>query len=104
MTLTDRLPPDADPDTVFDAFASWAKEQGYALYPHQEEALIEVVSGANVILNTPTGSGKSLVAAGAPFAAVAEDRPRSTPRPSRRSSARSSSHCASPSARPTSAC
>jgi len=74
MTLTDRLPPDADPDTVFDSFASWAKEQGYALYPHQEEALIEVVSGANVILNTPTGSGKSLVAAGAHFAAVADDR------------------------------
>ena len=34
------------------------------LYPHQEEALIEIVSGANVILNTPTGSGKSLVATG----------------------------------------
>lgn len=34
------------------------------MYPAQEEALIEVVSGANVILSTPTGSGKSLVAAG----------------------------------------
>jgi superfamily II RNA helicase len=74
MTLTDRLPPDSDPDNVFDSFAGWAKEQGYALYPHQEEALIEIVSGANVILNTPTGSGKSLVAAGAHFAAVADDR------------------------------
>ncbi len=71
MTLTDLLPADAAPDAVFDAFAGWAKEQGLALYPHQEEALIEVVSGANVILSTPTGSGKSLVATGAHFAALA---------------------------------
>src|SRR5450432_3432991 len=71
MTLTDLLPPTPAPDAVFDAFAGWAKEQGLALYPHQEEALIEVVSGANVILSTPTGSGKSLVATGAHFAALA---------------------------------
>ena len=74
MTLTDLLPADAAPDAVFDAFAGWAKEQGLALYPHQEEALIEVVSGANVILSTPTGSGKSLVATGAHFAALAAGR------------------------------
>jgi superfamily II RNA helicase len=73
MTLIDRLPDDADPDAVFDAFAGWAKDQGFTLYPHQEEALIEVVSGANVILSTPTGSGKSLVATGAHFAALARD-------------------------------
>ena len=72
MTLIDQLPQDPGPDAVFDAFAGWAKQQGLALYPHQEEALIEVVSGANVILSTPTGSGKSLVAAGAHFAALAE--------------------------------
>ena len=71
MTLIDLLPGTAEPDAVFDAFAGWAKQQGLALYPHQEEALIEVVSGANVILSTPTGSGKSLVAAGAHFAALA---------------------------------
>ncbi len=76
MTLTDQLPPPGrrDPDAVFAAFADWAKERGLALYPHQEEALIEIVTGANVILSTPTGSGKSLVAAGAHFAAVAEGR------------------------------
>ncbi len=74
MTLTDLLPADPAPDAVFDAFAGWAKEQGLALYPHQEEALIEVVSGANVILSTPTGSGKSLVATGAHFAALADGR------------------------------
>ena len=75
-TLTDLLPPptgDAppDPDAIYGAFASWATEQGLALYPHQEEALIEVAMGSNVILSTPTGSGKSLVAAGAHFFALA---------------------------------
>src|ERR1700760_1483910 len=76
MMLTDALPltPNAespDPDAVYNAFAEWAKGQGLSLYPHQEEALIEVVSGANVILSTPTGSGKSLVATGAHFTALA---------------------------------
>jgi superfamily II RNA helicase len=71
MTLTDLLPATPDPDAVYEAFAGWSKQRGLALYPHQEEALIEVVSGANVILSTPTGSGKSLVAAGAHFAALA---------------------------------
>ncbi|MBB1254888.1 DEAD/DEAH box helicase [Streptomyces alkaliterrae] len=74
MTLIDQLPQTADPDTLFDAFSSWATERGISLYPAQEEALIEVVSGANVILSTPTGSGKSLVAAGAHFAALAQDK------------------------------
>ena len=73
MTLIEQLPPTADPDLVFEAFADWAAGQGLALYPHQEEALIELVSGANVVLSTPTGSGKSLVATGAAFAALARD-------------------------------
>src|SRR5215471_8037132 len=74
VTLTDLLPETPDPDAVFDAFAGWSKRRGLALYPHQEDALIEIVSGANVILSTPTGSGKSLVAAGAHFAALADGR------------------------------
>src|SRR5688572_28218644 len=74
MTLTERLPGTAEPDAVFDAFQTWVGEQGLALYTHQEEALIEVATGANVILNTPTGSGKSLVATGAHFAALASNR------------------------------
>ncbi|WP_436739844.1 DUF3516 domain-containing protein [Streptomyces sp. BBFR102] len=74
VTLIDQLPPDADPDALFDAFSSWVEGRGITLYPAQEEALIEVVSGANVILSTPTGSGKSLVAAGAHFAALAQDK------------------------------
>jgi len=85
MTLTELLPAPSpasghsapaatsapDPDAVFTAFAGWAKGQGIDLYPHQEEALIEIMTGANVILSTPTGSGKSLVATGAHFAALA---------------------------------
>ncbi|NBM20240.1 RNA helicase [Streptomyces sp. GC420] len=74
MTLIDQLPQDADPDALFEAFSSWTESQGLALYPAQEEALIEVVSGANLILSTPTGSGKSLVAAGAHFTALAQDK------------------------------
>jgi superfamily II RNA helicase len=73
VTLIDQLPSEPDPDALFEAFASWTEERGISLYPAQEEALIEVVSGANVILSTPTGSGKSLVAAGAHFAALARD-------------------------------
>src|SRR5580658_578498 len=72
MDLFDRLPDTPDPDSIFEAFAGWAADEGYSLYPHQEEALIEVVSGANVILSSPTGSGKSLVAAGAHFAAMSQ--------------------------------
>jgi superfamily II RNA helicase len=70
MTLTDRMPPEPDPDTLYDTFAQWAEESGLSLYPAQQEALIEIVSGSNVILATPTGSGKSLVAAGAHFTAL----------------------------------
>src|SRR5690242_9665225 len=49
VTLIDQLPQTADPDALYEAFESWAGERGLTLYPHQEEALIEVVSGANVI-------------------------------------------------------
>ncbi|MGY1706499.1 DEAD/DEAH box helicase [Geodermatophilus sp. SYSU D00697] len=64
----------ADPDELFTSFAAWAEGNGTVLYPHQEEALIELVSGANVVLATPTGSGKSLVATGAQYAALAAGR------------------------------
>jgi hypothetical protein len=64
----------ADPDELFASFAAWAEASGTVLYPAQEEALIEVVSGANVVLATPTGSGKSLVATGALYAALAAQR------------------------------
>jgi superfamily II RNA helicase len=74
MNLFDLLPETTDPDAVFEVFAGWAAGQGLELYPHQEEALIEIVTGASVILSSPTGSGKSLVAAGAHFYALAAGR------------------------------
>ncbi len=64
----------AGPDALYDAFTTWTKEQGFDLYPAQQEALIELVSGSHVILSTPTGSGKSLVAVAAHFAALADGR------------------------------
>jgi superfamily II RNA helicase len=63
-----------DADRVYEGFAGWAAGQGLTLYPAQEEALLEIVTGANVILATPTGSGKSLVALGAHVAALAQGR------------------------------
>jgi superfamily II RNA helicase len=72
MPLIDQLPEAADPDEVFGAFSEWVERQGLTLYPHQEDALIEIVTGANVIVSTPTGSGKSLIAAGAHFMALAQ--------------------------------
>ncbi|WP_396658091.1 DEAD/DEAH box helicase [Microbacterium sp.] len=60
-----------DPDAVYDAVTTWTAAQGLELYPAQDEAIIELVSGANVILATPTGTGKSLVAVAAHAAALA---------------------------------
>ncbi|MFC3274987.1 DEAD/DEAH box helicase [Agromyces mediolanus] len=57
---------------MYDAFVGWAESRGFALYPAQDEAVIEIVSGANVILSTPTGTGKSLVAVAAHATAVAK--------------------------------
>ncbi|TBN57012.1 DUF3516 domain-containing protein [Glaciihabitans arcticus] len=72
MSLMSRAPSPWNADDAFDAFAEWSDSRGLALYPAQEEALIEIVSGANLILSTPTGTGKSLVAIGAHFAALAQ--------------------------------
>ncbi|MFT4136052.1 DEAD/DEAH box helicase [Microbacterium sp.] len=69
-SLLDRVPAGADPDAVYDGFVAWAADQGLTLYPAQDEAAIELVSGANVILSTPTGTGKSLVAVAAHVACL----------------------------------
>ena len=61
------------PDDVYAAVVDWAAEQGLELYPHQDEAILELLGGANVVLATPTGSGKSLVAVAAHAAALARD-------------------------------
>lgn len=73
--LTHLLPDggSAEPDELFEAFETWCATQGLELYPAQSDALIELVHGAHVILSTPTGSGKSLVATGAHAAALARD-------------------------------
>lgn len=74
-TLAERIPADpTDADALYDAFTSWADERGLTLYPHQDESLLELVTGAHVILSTPTGSGKSLVATAAHFVALAQGR------------------------------
>ncbi|MEV8267423.1 DUF3516 domain-containing protein [Microbacterium sp. NPDC076911] len=69
--LTDLVPPGADEDTVYDGFVQWASSRGLTLYPAQDEAVIEIASGANVVLSTPTGTGKSMVAIAAHAAALA---------------------------------
>ncbi|MEW2462435.1 DEAD/DEAH box helicase [Microbacterium sp. K41] len=68
------VPDAADPDAVYLTFVEWVESTGIRLYPAQDEALIEIVSGNNLILSTPTGTGKSLVAVGAHFAALVGDR------------------------------
>ena len=64
----DGSPPDAD--AILERFLSAITERGLELYPEQEEAILELLAGRNVILNTPTGSGKSLVAAAFHFKAL----------------------------------
>jgi superfamily II RNA helicase len=59
---------------VLDRFLGYVKEKGLELYPAQEEAVLELLDGKNVILNTPTGSGKSLVAFALHFDALAQGR------------------------------
>jgi superfamily II DNA/RNA helicase len=62
------------PEEVLDRFVEWTADAGFALYRAQEEALLEIAAGRHVILNTPTGSGKSLVALGLHFKALCEGR------------------------------
>lgn len=63
---------DPAPEAVLEGFLAFTAEAGLELYPHQEEALLEIAAGHHVILGTPTGSGKSLVAAGMIFRAFCE--------------------------------
>ncbi len=74
MNLLEHLPAAGDrgPDALYAAFTDWTASRGISLYPHQEEAILEILSGNNAIVMTPTGSGKSLIALAAHFAAVAE--------------------------------
>jgi superfamily II RNA helicase len=62
--LLRRLPksPDCSNEELLAAFLDYVAEKKLELYPAQEEAILELFDDRNVILNTPTGSGKSLVA------------------------------------------
>jgi superfamily II RNA helicase len=71
MTLTDLIVPGADPDSLYEAFTGWVAGDGLTPYAHQDEAIIDLLTGANVIVTTPTGSGKSLIATAAHFASLA---------------------------------
>lgn len=75
-TLEKHLPPPGvrvDADVLLEGFLAYADEVGLSLYPAQEEAVLEIFAGKNVILATPTGSGKSLVALAMLFKALAEE-------------------------------
>jgi superfamily II RNA helicase len=58
-------------DAVLDRFVSWVAATGLTLYPHQEEAILQLLDGNHLVLSTPTGSGKSLVATFLHFQAMA---------------------------------
>ena len=64
--------PTSDPGVLLERFLAWVHSTGLALYPAQEEALLELMAGRHVLLATPTGSGKSLVAVALHFKALAE--------------------------------
>jgi superfamily II RNA helicase len=61
-----------DPGAILDRFLGWVSETGLVPYPAQEEALLELMADRHVVLSTPTGSGKSLVALGLHFKARCE--------------------------------
>ncbi len=69
-----RLSNPSSNDEVLDAFLGYLVESGIEPYEHQETAILELYAGNNVILNTPTGSGKSLVALAVQFRAVCQER------------------------------
>lgn len=88
-------------EAIWDTFLSWTNQRGISLYPAQEEASLGILAGDNVILATPTGSGKSMVANAAHFIALARGQRSFILLPSRRWSPKSSSLCARSLARRT---
>ncbi|MFW9094851.1 DEAD/DEAH box helicase [Corynebacterium striatum] len=76
MNLSQMLPDLAEvpeslvDEAIWDTFLTWTNQRGISLYPAQEEASLGILAGDNVILATPTGSGKSMVANAAHFIAL----------------------------------
>ena len=68
------LPQNASADDILNLFLEYLSGTGTEPYDHQEEAILEIFAGNNVILNTPTGSGKSLVALAMQFKALCQGR------------------------------
>ena len=62
--------PELDPEEALGLFLTWVESRGIEPWPHQEDALLALAAGDHVILGTPTGSGKSLVALGLCFNAL----------------------------------
>ena len=74
MTLIGQTPDETDGEALLFAFIEWATDRGLELYPHQEHAILSLLAGDHVVLATPTGSGKSLVAMAGAFAMLAQGR------------------------------
>ena len=72
--LGDFIPETTGSDELLDAFLEWSLAAGLELYPHQEDAVLRLLADENVVLSTPTGSGKSLVALAGAFAMLAQGR------------------------------
>jgi superfamily II RNA helicase len=68
------LPPHPSADDILNAFLDFLTSSGTEPYDHQEEAILEIFQNKNVILNTPTGSGKSLVALAMQFKSLCQGR------------------------------
>ena len=70
-SLESQLPPPGAPPLAADEILSrFVAAAPFELYPAQEEAILELLDGKHVVLSTPTGSGKSLVAQALHFAAL----------------------------------
>ncbi len=76
LLLRDRIPPGgtSDADEILDRFLAYVTDSGLEPYPTQEEAILELLAERHVVLSTPTGSGKSLVALALHFKALCEGR------------------------------
>ena len=66
----DDVPESLIDEAIWDSFTAWTRSKNITLYPAQEEAALAALAGDNVIVATPTGSGKSMVAIAAHFFAL----------------------------------